>query len=109
MYDSAIREHDRIETVHIKKLEALNTGPIGQNYEQTNNKLIHNISSYTLTSAEERLLRRCLNFCIKNKITNSVNFKTDMEINALKLEPHCHPVVFATISHVKIFSIVSYF
>ncbi|CAF1407788.1 unnamed protein product [Rotaria magnacalcarata] len=34
---------------HQKILEELNRGPIGQNYEEMKLKLIHNISSYTLS------------------------------------------------------------
>ena len=35
--------------IHQKKLEKLNRGPIGQNYEEMKSKLIHNVSSYTLS------------------------------------------------------------
>ena len=53
-----------------------------------------NISSYTLTDAEERLLCRGWEFCIENRLSNFLNFKTDIEQNALLLEPICHPAVF---------------
>ncbi|CAF4327355.1 unnamed protein product [Adineta steineri] len=61
------------------------------------NKLIHNISSCTLTPAEERLLYRDWSFCVKQKLTEIEDFKTDIEINIMRLETHCHPSVFATI------------
>ena len=57
-------------------------------------KLIHNISSYTLSEAEERLLCRGWDFCIENKITNFLDFETDLELNAMKLQSHCHESVF---------------
>ena len=45
---------------------------------------------------EERLLSRGWNFCVRNKLTKVDDLKTEMEINALKIEPHCHPSVFQT-------------
>ncbi|CAM4849385.1 unnamed protein product [Rotaria magnacalcarata] len=99
MFDRVKRERDKIKENHKRKLEKLNKGPIGQNYETTRNKLVHNISTYVLTPAEERLLCRGWNFCIESKITKTDDFKTDMEINATKLESHCHPSVFSTIYH----------
>ncbi|CAF4554777.1 unnamed protein product, partial [Rotaria magnacalcarata] len=80
-----------------KILEELNRGPIGQNYEEMKLKLIHNISSYTLSKVEERLLRRDWDFCIKNKISNFLDFETDLELNAMKLQTHCHQTVFSSI------------
>ncbi|CAF3419973.1 unnamed protein product [Rotaria socialis] len=97
--DRVKRERDKIKENHKKKLEKLNKGPIGQNYEATHNKLVHNVSTYVLTPAEERLLCRGWNFCIKSEITKMDDFKTDMEINATKLESHCHPSVFSTVCH----------
>ncbi|CAF5026475.1 unnamed protein product, partial [Rotaria sp. Silwood1] len=82
LHQRALQEQQKTKEKHIKKLELLNKGPIGQNYETMKQKLIHNISSYTLTPAEERLLCRGWNFCVKNKITKIEDFKTDMEINA---------------------------
>jgi hypothetical protein len=55
MYELAMREREKIKKLHMEKLERLNKGPVGQNYESVTNKLIHNISSYVLSSAEERL------------------------------------------------------
>ncbi|CAM4847911.1 unnamed protein product [Rotaria magnacalcarata] len=55
--------------VHQRKLEKLNGGPIGQNYEEMKSKTVHNVSSYTLSSTEERLLRRGWDFCIENKLS----------------------------------------
>ncbi|CAF2102745.1 unnamed protein product [Rotaria magnacalcarata] len=48
-YASASRIHTKVMKTHQKILEELNRGPIGQNYEEMKLKLIHNISSYTLS------------------------------------------------------------
>ena len=82
---------------HKNKLEKLNGGPIGQNYEEMKHKLIHNISSYTLSEVEERLLCRGWDFCIENKIKNFLDFETDLELNVMKLQSHCHESVFRLI------------
>ncbi|CAM4855531.1 unnamed protein product [Rotaria socialis] len=83
--------------IHERKLQKLNKGPIGQNYETLKHKIIHNYSSYNLLPEEERLLCRGWDFCIENKISNFIDFKTDIEINTTKLEQHCHPSVFKNI------------
>ena len=93
-HDSASRTHSKVMKIHQKKLEKLNQGPIGQNYEEMKSKLIHNVSSYTLSEVEERLLYRAWDFCIENKITNFLDFETDLELNAMKLQSHCHESVF---------------
>ncbi|CAF1498859.1 unnamed protein product, partial [Adineta ricciae] len=82
---------------HKDKLERLNGGPIGQNYEEMKHKLIHNISSYTLSKAEERLLCRGWDFCIEKKNKDFLDFETDLELNVMKLQSHCHTSVFRTI------------
>ena len=56
-------------------------------------KLVHNYSSHELTPAQERLLQRGWQFCIEQRITNTINIKTDIEINILKLEEVCHSSV----------------
>lgn len=96
-YSSACRVHSRVMKNHQNKLEKLNRGPIGQNYEEMKSKLIHNISSYTLSKAEERLLCRGWDFCIENKITNFLDFETDLELNAMKLQSQCHGSAFRTL------------
>jgi sugar-specific transcriptional regulator TrmB len=96
-HDSAQRVHTKVMSIHQKKLEKLNRGPIGQNYEEMKSKLIHNISSYTLSPAEERLLCRGWDFCIENKISNFLELETDIELNAMKIESHCHSSVFRSI------------
>ena len=80
--------------IHQKKLEQLNRGTVSQAFSAMKSKVVHNISSYTLTDAEERLLCRGWEFCIENRLSNFVNFKTDIEQNAILLEPICHPTVF---------------
>ena len=80
--------------IHQKKLEQLNKGPVGQDFLALKSKVVHNISSYVLADAEERLLCRGWEFCIENRLSNFLNFKTDIEQNALLLEPICHPTVF---------------
>jgi hypothetical protein len=93
-YNSASKIHREVMENHKNKLEKLNRGPIGQNYEEMKQKLIHNVSSYTLSEVEERLLCRGWDFCIENKIKNFLDFETDLELNAMKLQSHCHESVF---------------
>ena len=97
MYEQAKYVKEKIEERHNKKLTKINKGPIGENSESTRHKLIDHISSYLPTPTEERLLCTRWNFCIKNNITNTMKFQTDIEINTLKIEPHCHPSIFSTI------------
>jgi len=97
-HESASRVHSKIMHTHQRKLEKLNRGPIGQNYEKMKPKLIHNISSYTLSETEERLLCRGWDFCIESKLVNSLDFETDIEVNAMKIQPHCHESVFRVLS-----------
>ncbi|CAF1441104.1 unnamed protein product [Rotaria sordida] len=91
------RVHTKVMQTHKDKLEKLNRGPIGQNYEEMKLKLIHNISSHTLSQIEDRLLCRGWDFCIENKITNFLDFETDLELNVMKLQSHCHDLVFRSI------------
>jgi hypothetical protein len=58
MYDIAKIEHSRIIKIHKRKLEKLNNGPIGQQYDKMLTKIVHNHSSHELTPAQERLLAR---------------------------------------------------
>ena len=97
LYERSNKEKEKFITAHEKKLIKLNNGPIGQDYQSIRTKLVHNISSYNLSPAEERLLCRGWNFCIENKITNFIDFKTDMELNAFKLQSDCHPNTFSTL------------
>jgi hypothetical protein len=97
LYDRCLKEKDKIVSTHQEKLIKLNHGPIGQDYQQLKTKLVHNISSYNLTEQEERLLCRGWNFCIENKLTNFIDFKTDMELNAYKIQDSCHTNVFSTL------------
>ena len=86
-HDSARRVHSKVMRIHQEKLERLNRGPIGQNYEEMRSKLIHNISSYSLSQTEERLLCRGWDFCIENKITNFLQFETDMGVSTRNHQP----------------------
>ena len=84
--------------IHNEKLKSLNNNqPVGQDYESLKTKLIHNISSYTLSSAEERILCRGWEFCVENKLNNFIDFKTDIELNVKKLQPLCHSNAFTDI------------
>jgi hypothetical protein len=96
LHDKSKKEKDKFINAHHIKLVKLNNGPIGQDYQQLKTKLVHNISSYNLSPAEERLLCRGWNFCIENKVLNFIDFKTDMELNAFKLQADCHPNVFTS-------------
>ena len=73
MKEKTIRTHE-------KKLKKLNNGPLDQDYESLKTKLVHNISSYTLSPAVERILCRGWEFCVENKLTNFTEFKTDIEL-----------------------------
>ncbi|CAF3042390.1 unnamed protein product [Rotaria socialis] len=96
-YDVACRIHSNVMPVHQRKLEKLNGGPIGQNYEEMKSKTVHNVSSYTLSSTEERLLCRGWDFCIENKVIDFLEFGTDVELNSLRIESSCHNSVFRSI------------
>ena len=49
-------------------------------------KVVHNLSTYQLSEGEERVLARGWEFCIERKLTNSTDLKTELEVNAKKLE-----------------------
>ena len=49
LYDMAKSEQLLSTTIHKRKLEKLNCGPIGQQYEKMGAKLVHNHSSHQLT------------------------------------------------------------
>ncbi|CAF5029396.1 unnamed protein product, partial [Rotaria sp. Silwood1] len=99
LYERSKLFKDKTVITHEKKLKTLHKGPIGQDYQCLKTKLIHNMSSYSLSPAEERILCRGWEFCIENKLTNFIEFKTDIELNVKKLEPHCHPNTFKDICH----------
>ena len=61
-------------------------------------KIVHNLSSHILSESEERLLCRGWEFYIEQSIINLLEFKTDIEINARKIEQNCHSTIFRTIS-----------
>ena len=82
-YDSASRKHSKVMKIHQKKLEKLNRGTIGLNYEEMKSKLIRSVSSYTLSDVEERLVCQGWDFCIENKITNFLDFETDLELTGV--------------------------
>ncbi|CAF4294003.1 unnamed protein product [Rotaria socialis] len=88
---------ERTVTTHGKKLRILNKEPAGQDYQSLKTKRIHNISSYVLTPAEERISCRGWEFCIENKINNFIEFKTNIELNMKKIEHSCHRNAFSTI------------
>ena len=60
-------------------------------------KIVHNLSSHILSESEERLLCRGWEFCIEQRIINLLEFKTDIEMNARKIEQNCHSTIFRTI------------
>ena len=72
--------------IHEKKLKELNGGPVGQNYLAMRTKVVHNLSTYQPSEGEERVLARGWEFCIERKLTNSTDLKTELEVNAQKLE-----------------------
>ena len=94
LYERAKTENERVVKIHTKKFKLLNNGIAGQDYETLKTKVLHNISSYALTLAEERLLCRGLNFCIEAKPKNYLEFQTDIELNISKIEDSCHPSTF---------------
>lgn len=97
LYERSKSTKEKTTLIHEKKLTKLNNGPVGQNYLSLKNKLVHNLSSYVLSAAEERVLSRGWEFCIETKVLNSINVKTDIEVNVKKLETTCHPNTFRTI------------
>ncbi|CAF3418116.1 unnamed protein product [Rotaria sp. Silwood2] len=97
LYERSKKTKENTVNKHDKKLRILNKGPVGQDYESLKTKLIHNISSYTLSPAEERILCRGWEFCIENKLNNFIDFKTDIELNMKKIEHICHRNAFSSI------------
>ncbi|CAF1615034.1 unnamed protein product, partial [Didymodactylos carnosus] len=81
------------ETTDIKDLADLRK-PVGQDYLNYKSQLVHNLSSYVLTPNEERLLQRGWKFCIENKVSNMMNFMTEIELNAYTLKPVISASVF---------------
>ena len=53
-------------------------------------KLVQKHSTHPLTSAQARLLARRWQFYIKQRRINTINVKTDIELNSLKLEELRH-------------------
>ncbi|CAF1415132.1 unnamed protein product, partial [Didymodactylos carnosus] len=89
------REKERCIKVHMNKLALLNNGkPLGQDYLNYKSQLVHNLSSYVLTPNKERLLQRGWKFCIENKVSNMMNFMTEIELNAYTRKPVISASVF---------------
>ncbi|CAF3105838.1 unnamed protein product [Rotaria socialis] len=99
LYEISKKTKEKTVTTHYKKLRILNKGPVGQDYLSLETKRVHNISSYVLTTAEERILCRGWEFCIENKVNNFIDFKTDIELNMKKIEQSCHRNAFSIICH----------
>ncbi|CAF2140345.1 unnamed protein product [Rotaria magnacalcarata] len=97
LHEIAIKIRNETMANHQRKLTSLNHGPVGQNIDDSEPKLIHNISSHILTESEERLLNRGWEFCIENRITKFLDLQTDIEENITKIQPNCHTTVYHTI------------
>ena len=98
LHSIATLGRNRVIKIHQRKLNSLNKGPVGENFMNMSSKIVHNLSSHILSESEERLLCRCWEFCIEQRIINLLEFKTDIEINARKVERNCHSTIFRTIS-----------
>ncbi|CAF1047742.1 unnamed protein product, partial [Didymodactylos carnosus] len=81
IYEKAKLENDKATKIHEKKLKQLNHDLVGQDYSMMKNKVLHNLSSYVLSSAEERLLCRGMNFCIEHRLSDKLEFQTNLEMN----------------------------
>jgi len=99
LYERAKHVNEVTTATHKKKIKQINQGIVGQDYESMKNKILHNMSSHTLTLAEERLLCRGMNFCIEHKLNNYLEFQTDVELNMCKIENYCHPTIFRSLCH----------
>ena len=86
LYHKVKEENEKVTKIHEKKIQAMNNDLVGQEYESLKTNFPHNIWNYKLTTAEERLLCRGKSCCIEKRITNYVNFRTDMEINVCQIE-----------------------
>ena len=97
LYERANHINEETTKKYEKKLRTLKGRSIGQDYGTMKDKILHNMSSYQLTQAEERILCRGMNFCIENKLTDYLDFQTDVEYNMCKVEEHCHPTIFRSL------------
>ena len=73
--DRSKKIKEQTTMTYYTKLKKLNKGSVGQRYESLKTKLVHSISSYTPTPADERVLRRGWDFYIENKVTNFIDLK----------------------------------
>ena len=97
LYERANHINEETTKKHEEKLRTLKRGSIGQDYRTMKDKILHNISSYQLTQAGEGILCRGISFCIENKLTDYLDFQTDVEYNRCKVEEHCHPTIFRSL------------
>ena len=82
-------EQSKIKRTHGKKIEQLSKGDV--RIDQIDpKKVVHNISSRSLTDYEESILSKGLQFCIETKIKNSLEFKTDIEMMAFSILKQLH-------------------
>ena len=87
------KEQKKIKQIHSKKIFSLSNGNIILQ-EIDIKKVVYNISSRELSTEEETILSKGLEFCIETKIKDTLQFKTEIEIMAYRIlkqldEPNC--------------------
>jgi len=78
-----------IKTAHKIKMNKLSKGDIKLDTIDPK-KVVHNISSRSLTDDEESILSKGLQFCIETKIKDPIEFKTDIELMAFNILKQLH-------------------
>ncbi|CAF4157396.1 unnamed protein product, partial [Rotaria sordida] len=78
-----------IRLAHKIKIEKLSKGDVKLDIINPK-KVVHNISSRSLTEDEESILAKGLQFCIETKIKNPIEFKTEIEMMAFSILKQLH-------------------
>ncbi|CAF4969727.1 unnamed protein product, partial [Rotaria sp. Silwood1] len=93
LYERSKLFKDKTVITHEKKLKTLHKGPIGQDYQCLKTKLIHNMSSYSLSPAEERILCRGWEFYkqLYWRIRSTSSSLATMYVQ-LKIHKHNYPL-----------------
>ncbi|CAF4252073.1 unnamed protein product, partial [Rotaria sordida] len=78
-----------IRLAHKIKIEKLSKGDVKLDIINPK-KVVHNISSRSLTEDEESILAKGLQFCIETEIKNPIEFKTEIEMMAFSILKQLH-------------------
>ncbi|CAF1119945.1 unnamed protein product, partial [Didymodactylos carnosus] len=77
-------QQTKIRKTHEKKIKNLSGGNVS--IETPNSeKTVHNVLSRELTKDEESILSKGLEFCVDTRITDTVEFKTEIELMAYNI------------------------